>query len=783
MSEAARAATSADHETVSMLAMLSDSAADFCRRALPVTRLRALRGASPAFARDHWRAMCELGWAGILAPQASGGLGFGAAALGVVCRQLGRVLAPEPMLETGVGAVALLSACGSTAAEGLLVEVVSGDALLVCALAEDAEFVGRAAAGLSARARNGGFVLKGEVVDLPLAADVDGYLLPVLLEGELALFYCARDSVGLALESHALADGTRAATLRCRDVEVASGALLAAGVAASQALRRARELSRLAASAYLLGLAEQIFEITLDYLRTRQQFGRAIGSFQALQHRAVDLYIQQALAGAVVDEALRDFDAASDDSARARAASRAKYRANEAAMLITRQAVQLHGGIGYTDECDVGLYLNRALVLAARYGNTSFHSRRLTGLVSASSEEEGEHRPTLPAEPANGHWDSLSEDDFRGIVRRWFEAAYPAELRSPSRRPRWAEIKPWYLKLAAKGWVAPAWPAAHGGMGLSPAQLLIFIEEQERWGIARAPDMGIQMVGPLLIRHGTPAQRARYLGPILAGEEVWCQGYSEPNAGSDLASLKTEASAIGDEFVINGQKTWTTLAQDATHMFCLARTAKTGKQQEGISFFLIDLDQPGVTIRPIRNIAGHEEFCEVFLDNVRVPADCLVGGLNQGWTIAKALLTFERIFIGSPKQSQYALMRLEALAEACHLYDDAAFAERLTRLKLDVLDLESIYQHFAAIVRRGEALGPDVSLLKIWATETYARLTELLVEAAAGQGAFLGKLDFNGTQVDVMSQFYNARPATIYGGSNEIQRNIIAKGVLRLPGA
>lgn len=218
-------------------------------------------------------------------------------------------------------------------------------------------------------------------------------------------------------------------------------------------------------------------------------------------------------------------------------------------------------------------------------------------------------------------------------------------------------------------------------------------------------------------------------------------------------------------------------------MFCLARTAKTGKQQEGISFFLIDLDQPGVTIRPIRNIAGHEEFCEVFLDNVRVPADCLVGGLNQGWTIAKALLTFERIFIGSPKQSQYALMRLETLAEACNLCDDAAFAERLTRLKLDVLDLESIYQHFAAIVRRGEPLGPDVSLLKIWATETFARLSELMLEAAGAQGATLGKLDFNGAQVDIMSQFYNARPATIYGGSNEIQRNIIAKGVLRLPGA
>ncbi len=783
MSNSAHAAAPTDSESFAMLDMLRDSAADFCRRSLVVTRLRGLRGASPAFDRGLWREMCELGWAGILAPEAAGGLGLGAAAVGAVCRQLGRVLAPEPMIESGVGAVAMLTACASVAAEALLANIVSGECLLVCALAEDAEFASRPPAGLDARSQDGAYVLKGEVADVPLAADVDGFLLPVSLNGELALLHCARDSAGLTLTARTLADGTRAATLTCRDVTIASSALLARGTAAQAALQIARELSRLAAGSYLVGLAEQIFETTIDYLRTRQQFGKPIGSFQALQHRAVDLYIQQALAGAVVDEALREYDAAGDDRGRARAASRAKYRANEAALLIARQAVQLHGGIGYTDECDVGLFLNRALVLAARYGNTSFHSRRLAGLVAGSGEEDGAPAATLPAAPANGQWDSITEEDFRAIVRRWIESEYPADMRYPSHRPRWAEIKPWYLKLSAKGWVAPAWPAEHGGMGLSPAKMLIFIEEQERWGTARAPDMGIQMVGPLLIRHGTQEQRARYLPKILAGEEVWCQGYSEPNAGSDLASLKTEAVADGDEFVINGQKTWTTLAQDATHMFCLARTAKTGKQQEGISFFLIDLDQPGVTIRPIRNIAGHEEFCEVFLDNVRVPVNCLVGGLNQGWTIAKALLTFERIFIGSPKQSQYALMRLEALAEACNLCDDAAFAERLTRLKLDVLDLESIYQHFAAIVRRGEPLGPDVSLLKIWATETYARLSELMIEAAGAQGATLGKLDFNGAQVDVMSQFYNARPATIYGGSNEIQRNIIAKGVLRLPGA
>ncbi|MGE4617087.1 MAG: acyl-CoA dehydrogenase family protein, partial [Gammaproteobacteria bacterium] len=179
---------------------------------------------------------------------------------------------------------------------------------------------------------------------------------------------------------------------------------------------------------------------------------------------------------------------------------------------------------------------------------------------------------------------------------------------------------------------------------------------------------------------------------------------------------------------------------------------------------------------------GHEEFCEVFLDDVRVAADCLVGEINQGWTIAKALLGFERIFLGSPKQSQYALNRLEAMAAACGLHEDAAFTDKLNHLKLDVLDLETTYKHFADIVRRGETLGPDVSLLKIWATETFARLSELMLDAAGAGGATAGKIDFNGAEIDILSQFYNARPATIYAGSNEIQRNILAKHVLRLPG-
>ncbi|MGB4347495.1 MAG: acyl-CoA dehydrogenase family protein [Burkholderiaceae bacterium] len=378
-------------------------------------------------------------------------------------------------------------------------------------------------------------------------------------------------------------------------------------------------------------------------------------------------------------------------------------------------------------------------------------------------------------------WNALDTEDFRAQVRAFFEQHYPESLRYPKRRLRWAEIRDWTLKLSARGWLAPSWPVRYGGMGLAPEKLIAFIEEQERHGVARAPDMGISMVGPLLIQHGSEEQRAHYLPRILSCEDIWCQGYSEPDSGSDLASLRTEAVEDGDDFIVNGQKTWTTLAQDATHIFLLVRTDKAAKKQAGISFLLADMRTPGITVRPIRNIAGNEDFCEVFFDNVRVPRSQRVGELNKGWTIAKALLSFERIFLGSPKQSQYALARVREAADLLGLAEDPVFTDRYTQLALDVADLGTLYARFVEQVKRGETLGPDVSMLKLFATETYSRLANLLVEIAGASGGVPGDVDVDGSSIDVLTTFYNARPATIYGGSNEIQRNILAGSVLQLP--
>ena len=378
-------------------------------------------------------------------------------------------------------------------------------------------------------------------------------------------------------------------------------------------------------------------------------------------------------------------------------------------------------------------------------------------------------------------YNAMTDDEFRATVRAFVEAEYPQDLRFLPRRVRMDEIRGWWNTLAAKGWVAPNWPREWGGMALEPGKMVIYLEEMERHGVARAADQGITQVGPIIMKYGTDSQKQGFLPGTRDGSIIWAQGYSEPNAGSDLANLQTSAVPDGDDFVVNGQKIWTTLAHDSTHIYLLVRTDKEAKKQKGISFLLVDSNTPGITIRPIRNIAGHEEFCEVFFDSVRVPKDRLVGRLNDGWTVAKALLGFERLNIGSPRRPQYALMRLEMLARAKGLLDDAGFVDRFVSIKLDLEDLASLYGRYVEQVKRGEPLGQDVSSLKIWAMEAWQRLTDLLVETGAEDGVIEGAHDVAGVELDFLAPFYYARPGTIYGGSSEIQRNILSKYVLELP--
>ena len=377
-------------------------------------------------------------------------------------------------------------------------------------------------------------------------------------------------------------------------------------------------------------------------------------------------------------------------------------------------------------------------------------------------------------------YNAMSDDDFRAMVREFVETHYPDIPRYALSRLHWEEVKPWYLILSERGWICPTWPRDHGGMGLNAAKHLVMIEEFERHGCARVNDIGPVMLGPLLLKYGTEAQKERFLPRILSGEDVWAQGYSEPGAGSDLAAVRCEAVLDGDEWVINGQKTWCTLGMDANWIFILARTNKAVKKQAGISFIIVPMDADGVTTRDILNLGREAEFCEVFFDDVRVPAENVVGDVDGGWSVAKALLGHERVFIGSPRLSAGALARLERIARQTGIWTDPVFRDAHVRLTCDVQDLSDLFETYVDKLRDGSPIGSDVAMLKIFQSELYQRISDLSMEVAGEEAGLVEPPDGDARR-HAAATYLSAQQTTIFGGSTEIMRNVLAKAVLELP--
>jgi alkylation response protein AidB-like acyl-CoA dehydrogenase len=384
---------------------------------------------------------------------------------------------------------------------------------------------------------------------------------------------------------------------------------------------------------------------------------------------------------------------------------------------------------------------------------------------------------------------------FRDEVRRWIAGAMPAEMkRNADAGASFSndESMEWHRILYRKGWVAPHWPAQYGGTGWDIAQRTIFSDELVRANTPELSPFGLTMVGPLLIQFGSDAQKQRFLPEILSGDEVWCQGYSEPNSGSDLASLQLRAEKDGDDYILNGQKTWTTYAQYADWIFVLCRTHPGGKKQEGISFLLADLkNTPGITVKPFLTTGGTYAFSETWFANARVPQANRVGPENGGWAMAKALLGHERTSIGGVAESGKWLARVKRIARNTPvadetLLDDAAFRRRIARLELRYRAVELANLRTLAAAQLGRAPGAESSILKIVGTELHQQLTELAMDAM-GHDA-LGWFDSPEEALPdgerwVASQFNYLRANTIYGGSNEIQKNIVAKQILGLPTA
>jgi len=404
--------------------------------------------------------------------------------------------------------------------------------------------------------------------------------------------------------------------------------------------------------------------------------------------------------------------------------------------------------------------------------------------------------------------DPADLDSFRRDVRSWLDANAPAAVRGVltsiegqgnwgGRRPTFdpPEMKTWMEHMVAKGWTAPTWPVEYGGGGLSKEQAKVL--EQELAAAKLPPPLmgfGLEMIGPTLLNFGNEEQKGEHLTKIARGEIRWCQGYSEPDSGSDLASLQTRAVRDGDHFIVNGRKVWTSYGDFADWIFALVRTDPSAKKQEGITFLLIDMETPGISVRPIRLISGKSPFCETIFDDVRVPVKNVVGQINGGWTVAKALLGYERAMIADAfgasergaKKKKGAGSRLVQLARQYGFgekgaLDDGVLRDEIAQLEMDERAFHLTVQRSRDAAKAGHRPGPESSLFKVYATELNKDRHELMVRIAGAQGLGWDGPGYDDDEIGLSRQWLRSRGNSIEGGTSEVQLNIIAKRVLGLP--
>jgi alkylation response protein AidB-like acyl-CoA dehydrogenase len=737
---------------------IRDAVQRFAQRAFGSARFRALRDTPNGRDDAALAQAAQGGWLSLLVPEQQGGGGQGLTEACLVAEAFGRSLAPIPF--TGVAtALGAMSRMAEALSPDKLNAAMSGEVLVLPAL-------GDARDGLVCRTVGNALRLDGRRPGVPGAGAADIFLVNVLLDEREALILVPSSCGGLTIKDRRTVDGMSVGALEFDACDLPAASMHNDPAAAQKLVSEARTALSLLAAAELLGIMDAAIERTVDYLKVREQFGRPLASLQALQFKTVDAYVDMALTRSLVYEAARMADGGRESAELTTLA--AKSKAAEAAIFVTRTMIQLHGAIGFTDEHDIGLYLKRALALAASYGTASHHRR------------------AIAARTLNGHakitfrHDTPSDADFRRDVSQWLEQNLPARLRNLPVRPAFEDASWWHRKLFERGWIAPNWPKDHGGMGATVAQQIILYEEMGAIGAPEISSQAIYHLGPILQAFGTPEQKARHLPGMLSGDVVWCQGYSEPSSGSDLASLRTRAVRDADHFVVNGQKIWTTWGHRADWMYALVRTNPDVKKQAGISFLLIDMTTPGITRRPIRTIAGDDEFSEVFFDNVRVPAENVVGAVDDGWRVANALLEKERLNGANPQKCVKLLSMVKAAATSSGLIEDDSFRDRLVRLEIDVVALNATYAQIVDIVETGSRSNADFAFAKLVSAELQQHLCELLIEACGADAAVAQDIEVGGERMFPALTYLQARRASIYGGTVEIQRMLIARRVLGL---
>jgi alkylation response protein AidB-like acyl-CoA dehydrogenase len=751
---------------------LRSAAAEILAKECPSTFLRSVvdEGHDPS---DLWRTLCSLDWPGLAIDEEHGGVGASAVELAVVLEQLGYVGDPTPFMATATQFVPVVAVCGDVAQRQRFLGAVATEGrsgTLARSESIEAERDGD-------RWRLSGtasFVVDGDRVDeIAVAARTD--------DG-IAVFVVPAADVQ-ARRTRAFDDAFHIADLDVRGVVVDDDRRLA-GPDAAAGLERAVDEATLGLAMIGIGACQRGLDMTLDYVRERQQFGVPIGSFQAVKHKIVDMYVAVERARALGTYASRVVD---DDERRPLASSMAKAAVGDAQHIVFAHAIQLFGGIGFTWENDLHLYLRRAKVAELLFGGAAEHRARVAGSVIDSDDRAWAVQATF---------DDATEA-FRQEFSTWLDANLPDEEEATRERPTstagptpWA--RRWQQRLFDAGWVVPGNPPAFGGR--DAGLLAQFVHQEElthRHVVAGFNPQGLSIIAPSILSFGTDEQKQRWAVPILRGDMTAALGMSEPNAGSDLAGLRTRAVLDGDHFVVNGQKVWTSGAHDADVILAFVRTDPDAPKHKGISTLIIPTDTPGITRRPFGSITGRDDldFNEVFFDDVLVPAENLLGELHGGWRVANGSLGHERamLWLGYSQRLDEVVESFRAIAVSSPIGADPRVRDWFATAAIDAQAVKLLGYRTLAQAQRG-VVSNEQSILKLFSSEAVQRSVGNAIEALGPLAlddqvlaAPFNPFEFDAYNVSWFELYLRSFAGTIAGGTSEIQRNIIAERVLGLP--
>jgi alkylation response protein AidB-like acyl-CoA dehydrogenase len=742
-------------------AAMADSISRWAKRAGSIAVVRGLeaRAGQTGWPTTQWSGLAELGVFAVAVPERFGGVGGSIADVAVVVEQLAGALVPGPVAPTLLTALVLASAIHG----GELDYTVAADLLAAIAAGTASVGVAMSACLTGTREADGGLVVGGTADLVVGAGDCSHLLLGAVTDEGESWFVVQADAPGVCVARRCPVDFSRAlGDVVVTDLPIRSAQLLAG-------LRRdvVMNLAATLAAAEASGVASWCVRVASDHALVRRQFGRPIGSFQAIKHLCASMLCRTELAAAAAADAAMAADRAPDELPLAAAAAAAV--ALDAAVDNAKDCVQVLGGIGFTWEHDAHLYLRRALALRQLLGGTVRWRERAAELALGGARRHSFEIDELEPAAAPGK-EQPPEEQAPGVgqVREAARAAAKAVAALPPQRQR--------VALAQAGYAAPGWPAPYGRSASSAAQIVIDTE-LARAGLTR-PDLGIgDWAIPAIARHGSPAQLERFAGPTLRGEISWCQLFSEPEAGSDLASLRTRAVRTEGGWLLTGQKVWTSLANEADWAICLARSDPDAPKHRGITYFLVSMRAAGIEIRPLREITGRSMFNEVFLGDVFVPDDCVVGQPGGGWPIARTTLATERVAMARGARLTEDVEELLAAAKA-HIegVSDPTVIEQIGARLAEGLALSVMDERLARATASGVETGMASAVRKLLGVAHRQSVAETALSMCGVEGAAT-----DGAAARLVHEFLLTRCLSIAGGTTQILLSMVAERMLGLP--